>query len=124
VVIECRVIPGEIPDRRYETGRGVDVSRRVITRSRTPVADVGLPMWSVGSTPFAGGTLAVVPAAGGEPRQLAAEFASARHPVWSPGGRQLLFIGESGSRGDGALGRTEITHLDDPSRRRAMHRAG
>jgi Tol biopolymer transport system component len=35
----------------------------------------------------------VVPANGGAPEQLAADFAVARHPIWSPDGRGILFFG-------------------------------
>jgi Tol biopolymer transport system component len=35
----------------------------------------------------------VVPAGGGQPRQLQANFALANHPIWSPDGKQLLFLG-------------------------------
>lgn len=35
----------------------------------------------------------VVASTGGPPRQLRPEFASARHPVWSPDGKQILFLG-------------------------------
>jgi eukaryotic-like serine/threonine-protein kinase len=35
----------------------------------------------------------VIPAAGGKPRRLAAEFSDAGHPVWSPDSASLLFAG-------------------------------
>jgi Tol biopolymer transport system component/DNA-binding winged helix-turn-helix (wHTH) protein len=35
----------------------------------------------------------IVPAGGGEPRDLQPGFASARYPVWSPDGEWLLFVG-------------------------------
>ncbi len=35
----------------------------------------------------------VVPATGGAPRQLAVDLAAARHPIWSPDGKRLLFFG-------------------------------
>lgn len=38
----------------------------------------------------------VVPASGGEPRRLAAELSTARNPVWSPDGRNLLVAGVGG----------------------------
>jgi Tol biopolymer transport system component len=38
----------------------------------------------------------VIPAEGGEPRQIAADFAGA-YPVWSPDGRSLLFLGRKGA---------------------------
>ena len=45
------------------------------------------------SGPGATGTLALVPANGGTPRALAGEFASARYGVWSPDGKQIVFVG-------------------------------
>lgn len=39
------------------------------------------------------GAIYVVPASGGAPRRLAADFYSALYPVWSPDGRYLLFLG-------------------------------
>jgi Tol biopolymer transport system component len=38
----------------------------------------------------------VIPAEGGEPRQIAPDFAGA-YPVWSPDGRSLLFLGRKGA---------------------------
>jgi Tol biopolymer transport system component len=35
----------------------------------------------------------IVPAAGGEPRQLCPDFAGARLPTWSPDGKKILFLG-------------------------------
>jgi Tol biopolymer transport system component len=35
----------------------------------------------------------VVPSAGGQPRRLRSDFADAAHPVWSPNGTHLLFLG-------------------------------
>ncbi|HYW48010.1 MAG TPA: protein kinase [Bryobacteraceae bacterium] len=39
------------------------------------------------------GKVYVIPAAGGAPRQVAADLASARAPVWAPGGKSLLVSG-------------------------------
>ena len=39
------------------------------------------------------GTVWVVPAAGGQVRQVGSNFTSARHPVWAPDGKSLLVIG-------------------------------
>ncbi len=39
------------------------------------------------------GNIYVVAAAGGPPRQLQRDFASARYPVWSPDGKHILFAG-------------------------------
>jgi sugar lactone lactonase YvrE len=38
-------------------------------------------------------SLLVVPAAGGAPRRIAADFYSAYSPVWSPDGKTILFAG-------------------------------
>src|SRR5262249_7360115 len=35
----------------------------------------------------------VVPASGGEPRELRPDFASAQGPIWSPDGKKILFVG-------------------------------
>jgi Tol biopolymer transport system component len=35
----------------------------------------------------------VVPSAGGQPRRLRSDFAAAAHPIWSPDGTHLLFLG-------------------------------
>jgi Tol biopolymer transport system component/DNA-binding winged helix-turn-helix (wHTH) protein len=39
------------------------------------------------------GTVWVVPAAGGQPRQVGPNFTAARYPIWSPDGKSLLLIG-------------------------------
>ncbi|MDZ7639130.1 MAG: protein kinase [Bryobacterales bacterium] len=39
------------------------------------------------------GGIFVIPASGGTPRRLAADFHTALYPVWSPDGRYLLFLG-------------------------------
>ena len=41
----------------------------------------------------------VVPAAGGTPRRMAAEFSDAGHPVWSPDSASLLFVGHRNTGG-------------------------
>jgi Tol biopolymer transport system component len=52
----------------------------------------GLPVWAV--APGAIGALFVVPARGGAPRPLAADFAHARYGAWSADGQKILFVGE------------------------------
>jgi eukaryotic-like serine/threonine-protein kinase len=42
--------------------------------------------------------LFVIPAGGGPPRQVGADFVSARQPVWLAGGRKLLFYGRFGPK--------------------------
>ncbi len=44
----------------------------------------------------------VVAAAGGAPRQVRADFSSARFPVWSPDGKYLLLLGRPDSNATGA----------------------
>jgi Tol biopolymer transport system component len=51
--------------------------------------------WTGGST-FQGliqGKAYIVPAAGGQPRQVQPEFHSVTKPLWSPDGQQILFLG-------------------------------
>ena len=56
----------------------------------------GLPEWSIPDGPAgATGALFVVPTGGGSPRELAAGFDDSRHPIWSPDGEKILFLGES-----------------------------
>jgi len=52
----------------------------------------GLPV-SISRAAGASGASFVVASTGGSPRALVPEFASARHPVWSPDGMRLLFLG-------------------------------
>jgi Tol biopolymer transport system component len=49
--------------------------------------------YSVGEGVSAAGQMFVVSATGGEPRQLQPEFYQAYHPIWSPDGKHLLFVG-------------------------------
>jgi Tol biopolymer transport system component/DNA-binding winged helix-turn-helix (wHTH) protein len=54
----------------------------------------GMPVWTVADdVPYAGSSIHVVSADGGEPRGLAADFASARFGVWAPDGGHVLFLG-------------------------------
>jgi eukaryotic-like serine/threonine-protein kinase len=39
------------------------------------------------------GRIFIIPAAGGEPRQLEQEFAATRYPLWAPDARHILFAG-------------------------------
>jgi Tol biopolymer transport system component/DNA-binding winged helix-turn-helix (wHTH) protein len=75
------------------------------SRARTPrisadgqwvVYWTGQPVWTTGvpTPPGATSTLAVVPADGGKPTELATNLASARYGVWSPDGQRILFLGE------------------------------
>ncbi|HLK68307.1 MAG TPA: protein kinase [Bryobacteraceae bacterium] len=52
---------------------------------------VGLP--SISHLVPGTGTIWVVPAAGGQPVQVATNFTTARSPIWSPDGKHLLFVG-------------------------------
>ncbi len=47
-----------------------------------------------GGVPDALASISIVPSAGGPPRTLRPEVASARYPVWSPDGERILFLGE------------------------------
>jgi Tol biopolymer transport system component/DNA-binding winged helix-turn-helix (wHTH) protein len=49
--------------------------------------------------PIAGtGAVFVVPAAGGAPRRVGANFTAARHPIWSRDGKHLLLIGYASAK--------------------------
>jgi Tol biopolymer transport system component/DNA-binding winged helix-turn-helix (wHTH) protein len=52
-----------------------------------------IAFWVGGGGQFYPRRLYVVDAAGGPPRQLAEDFDYARHPIWSPDGRHLVFVG-------------------------------
>jgi serine/threonine protein kinase len=56
----------------------------------------------------------IVPARGGVPKQLAAQFESALFPVWSPDGKHVLFIGARGS--ESSAGKT-VTGANRPADR-------
>jgi Tol biopolymer transport system component/DNA-binding winged helix-turn-helix (wHTH) protein len=47
-----------------------------------------------GGIPDALASISIVPSAGGSPRILRPELASARYPIWSPDGERILFLGE------------------------------
>jgi eukaryotic-like serine/threonine-protein kinase len=47
-----------------------------------------------GGIPGALGSIFIVPADGGSPREIATHLPSARYPIWSPDGEHLLFLGE------------------------------
>src|SRR5262249_41404318 len=44
------------------------------------------------------GSVWVVPAAGGEPQRVGANFTAARYPIWSPDGKHLLFVGYTSAK--------------------------
>jgi len=52
-----------------------------------------VPTIASSTNPASPDNVYVVPAAGGPPRQLQRDFESARHPVWSPDGKHILFTG-------------------------------
>jgi Tol biopolymer transport system component/DNA-binding winged helix-turn-helix (wHTH) protein len=47
-----------------------------------------------GGIPDALASISVVPSAGGPPKPLRPQVASARYPIWSPDGERILFLGE------------------------------
>lgn len=71
---------------------------RVSPDGRWVVYWTGQPVWTAPvpthPPPGATSTLALVPADGGTPTELAINLASARYGVWSPDGRHILFLGE------------------------------
>jgi Tol biopolymer transport system component len=44
------------------------------------------------------GMIWVVPSAGGPPQRVGPSFTTARHPIWSPDGKHLLFIGYASAK--------------------------
>ena len=50
-----------------------------------------------GGIPGALGSIFIVPSDGGAPHEIATRLASARYPIWSPDGKDLLFLGEEDS---------------------------
>lgn len=55
----------------------------------------GLPSWVIAVTPGATGAVFVVSADGGSPRPIVPDFVDARHPLWSPDGGKILFLGQT-----------------------------
>jgi len=49
--------------------------------------------WGVAFAVPGTGTVWVVPAAGGQPQRVGADFTAARYPIWAPDGKHLLFVG-------------------------------
>jgi Tol biopolymer transport system component len=69
--------------------------RLIARQGRRPrfSSDGGEIAYWVAVGPWYVGQVFIVPAVGGAPRPVAAEFASASHPVWSEDGQKLLFLG-------------------------------
>lgn len=81
----------------------------------------------VDGIPGALGSIAIVSAAGGTPRELATGLASARYPVWAPDGELILFLGEDDAGAaslDWYLIRTDGTGLVKTGALAAMHATG
>ena len=89
--------------RSERDGGGIDVvsalggePRRIAPRGRRPRFSPDgsqLAYWVSGQTVWYVGQIFTVPAAGGAAMPVAADFASALYPLWSPDGSKLLFLG-------------------------------
>lgn len=72
----------------------------------------------------AAGSIAIVSAAGGAPREVATGLASARYPVWTPDGEHILFLGEENDRFDWYLVGIDGSGLITTGAVAAIHAAG
>jgi Tol biopolymer transport system component/DNA-binding winged helix-turn-helix (wHTH) protein len=80
-----------------------------------------------GGIPGAVGSIAIVRADGGAPREVATGLASVRYPVWTPDGERLLFLGEenaAANRFDWYLVRIDGSDLVKTGALPAIHAAG
>ena len=80
-----------------------------------------------GGIPGALGSIAIVPAQGGAPREIETGLASARYPVWTPDGSRVLFLGEENAdekRFDWYLVGTDGSGLVKTGAVPAIHAAG
>ena len=80
-----------------------------------------------GGIPGALGSIAIVSAEGGAPRELSTGLASARYPVWTPDGERILFLGEDDAAAksfDWYLIRTDGTGLVRTGALAAIRAAG
>jgi len=85
----------------------------------------GLPA----GVPGAVGSIFVVPADGGSPRELVTGLTSARYPIWSPDGEHILFFGDDRKttdwyvipRNGGTAGKTGVVERLRVSGLRAAH---
>ncbi len=89
---------------------------------------IGFPASVIaGGIPGAVGSIAIVSAEGGAPREVATGLASARYPVWTPDGERILFLGEDDAAAksfDWYLIRTDGTGLVKTGALAAIHAAG
>ena len=89
--------------RSERDGGGIDVvsalggePRRVAPRGRRPRFSpdgAQIAYWVTGQTVWYVGQIFTIPVSGGAPVPVAADFASALYPIWSPDGSKLLFLG-------------------------------
>ncbi|HUE90033.1 MAG TPA: hypothetical protein VMO26_28465, partial [Vicinamibacterales bacterium] len=80
-----------------------------------------------GGIPGAVGSIAIVSAEGGAPREIATGLASARYPLWTPDGERILFLGEENAdekRFDWYLVRIDGSGLVKTGAIPAIHAAG
>lgn len=80
-----------------------------------------------GNIAGAAGSIAIVSAEGGAPREVATGLASARYPVWTPDGERILFLGEENAdakRFDWYLARIDGSDLVKTGAVPAIHAAG
>jgi serine/threonine protein kinase/Tol biopolymer transport system component len=89
-------------------------ARLVATKGRRPRFSpdgASIAYWIQGA-PFYTGSVFIAPAAGGSPSPVRPEFASARYPIWSRDGKNLMILGARDPKDVGLGGDWWIVPLD------------